>query len=133
MRRETPARRNGSFARERLKSGPHGSQRADERVNRQGEVVKSSSVSQRPRIQPDANPFAQSLNDVTPSRHLLGAAASIATLMFLGAAIHELVYRHDHPHAAGPAGVLAVLGIAGALVSAAVAVAAYWNDDVDFV
>lgn len=58
-----------------------------------------------------------------PSSTLLGAAAAIAAVAFLvfaGAAANEVVYVVDHPHAYGPAKVIAIACGGGALLSAAV-------------
>jgi hypothetical protein len=42
---------------------------------------------------------------------------TIAGVVFLGAAVHEWWYKADHPHAYGPAVVIAVACLAGALLS----------------
>lgn len=46
---------------------------------------------------------------------IVGLAA--ATLMFAWVAWHEFGYAHDHPYAYGPANVIGVAGIAGAIVA----------------
>lgn len=51
--------------------------------------------------------------------------AILAALVFAGAGIHELNYASDHPHAYGPAMVIAWMAGAGALLSLAVAGLAY--------
>lgn len=47
-------------------------------------------------------------------------AAVVACLVFLGVGIHELTYASDHPHAYGPAKVIAWGSGGGALLSVAV-------------
>jgi hypothetical protein len=63
------------------------------------------------------------------SRSALGggviALAVIAAVVFAGVAIHELNYASGHPHAYGPAKVIAWGGGAGAVLSIAVALLAY--------
>lgn len=49
------------------------------------------------------------------------AAAVLAAAMFVGVAVHEISYANGHPHAYGPAVVIAVAAAAGALVALAVA------------
>jgi hypothetical protein len=53
------------------------------------------------------------------------ALAVIAAVVFAGVAIHELNYASGHPHAYGPAKVIAWGGGAGAVLSIAVALLAY--------
>lgn len=58
---------------------------------------------------------------------LLGAVvvlALVALAVSLGVAIHELRYASDHPHAYGPAKVIALGAGAGAALAAAVALLA---------
>lgn len=49
------------------------------------------------------------------------AAAVIAGVIFAGVGIHELNYASDHPHAYGPAKVIALAAAAGGLLAVAVA------------
>lgn len=49
------------------------------------------------------------------------ALGIIGALLFAGVAIHELSYAADHPHAYGPAKVIATGAGAGVLVAVAVA------------
>ena len=51
--------------------------------------------------------------------------AILAALMFISVANTELSYVNDHPNAYGPAAIIARGGIAGAILSAAVAVLAW--------
>lgn len=53
---------------------------------------------------------------------LVFACSVVAAVVFGGVAVHELNYASDHPHAYGPAKVIAWAACAGALVSVAVAV-----------
>jgi hypothetical protein len=46
------------------------------------------------------------------------AALAIATVLFVWVAWHEFGYAHRHPYAYGPANVIGVAGIAGAVVAA---------------
>lgn len=69
---------------------------------------------------------------MTVARQVIGALATVSSLLFVGVAVHEINYRLDHPHAYGPAVVIAVAAVAGALVSVAVAVMAYSADDTDW-
>jgi len=48
------------------------------------------------------------------------ALAVVATVVLVGVAVHELQYAADHPHAYGPAKVIAWAAAAGALLSIAV-------------
>ncbi len=48
------------------------------------------------------------------------ALALVAGVAFAGVAVHELSYASDHPHAYGPAKVIAWAGGAGAVLSLAV-------------
>lgn len=60
--------------------------------------------------------------------HTLGAVmalAVVAALAFAGVAVHELTYASGHPHAYGPAKVIATAAGAGALLSIAVALLAH--------
>jgi hypothetical protein len=41
----------------------------------------------------------------------------VAALMFAWVAWHEFSYAHDHPYAYGPANVIGVAGVAGAIVA----------------
>lgn len=50
--------------------------------------------------------------------------AALAAVMFVGVAVHELDYASDHPHAYGPAKVIASAAGAGAVLSVAVALLA---------
>jgi hypothetical protein len=52
-------------------------------------------------------------------------ASVVSAAVFLGVAVHEWNYANDHPHAYGPARVIAWMGVAGALGSAAVAALAF--------
>jgi hypothetical protein len=52
-------------------------------------------------------------------------ATVIAAVVFAGAAINEWGYASDHPHAYGPAKVIAWMGVAGALASASIAALAF--------
>ena len=52
---------------------------------------------------------------------LVLVAAVVAAVVFAGAAINEWSYAGNHPHAYGPAKVIAWMGVAGALISIAVA------------
>jgi hypothetical protein len=51
----------------------------------------------------------------------VAAVAVIAAVVFAGVGIHELSYASDHPHAYGPAKVIAWGACAGALLALAVA------------
>lgn len=58
----------------------------------------------------------------------IGAAAALACTAFVvlaGVAIHELRYASSHPHAFGPAHVIALSAAGGAIVSVAVALLAW--------
>jgi len=58
----------------------------------------------------------------------LGAAvalSAVACLVFVGVAVHELSYASDHPHAYGPAKVIATAAGAGAALSVAVGMIGY--------
>lgn len=52
-------------------------------------------------------------------------AALGAGLLFVGVAIHEWSYKADHPYAYGPAVVITVAALAGALLAGAVAYLAF--------
>jgi hypothetical protein len=49
------------------------------------------------------------------------ALAAVAAVVFVGVAVHELDYASDHPHAYGPAKVIAWAGASGAALAGAVA------------
>lgn len=53
------------------------------------------------------------------------ALSAAAGVVFLGVGVHELDYAGDHPHAYGPAKVIAWAAFAGAAVAASVAVLAF--------
>ena len=53
------------------------------------------------------------------------ALTAAAALVFLGVGLHELNYASDHPHAYGPAKVIAWGAFAGAMLSVAVGLLAY--------
>lgn len=44
----------------------------------------------------------------------------VAGVALTWAGVHEWLYHHDHPHAAGPSGIMAVGFLAGATVAFAV-------------
>ena len=46
--------------------------------------------------------------------------SGVAGVVLLGCAVHEWLYRYHHPHASGPAGVMAVAFGAAAVVAFAV-------------
>jgi hypothetical protein len=51
--------------------------------------------------------------------------AIVAGIVFAGVAVHEFNYAGGHPHAYGPAKVIAWGGVAGAVVSVAVGLLGY--------
>lgn len=53
------------------------------------------------------------------------ACALVAAVVFGGVAVHELGYASDHPHAYGPAKVIAWTACAGGLLALAVALAGW--------
>lgn len=55
--------------------------------------------------------------------------AYVGTILFAYVAFHEFSYAMDHPNAYGPAVVIGIGGIAGALVSVAVAMVARTLDN----